>query len=36
MIFNIKDPDIRAVEFGVHFDKFTVNSLIYLKSHNRL
>ncbi len=36
MIFNMKNPDIRAVRFGVHVDKVSLYSLIYIKSHNRL
>ncbi len=36
MIINMKDPDIKAVGFGVNVDKASLYSLMYIKGHNRL
>ena len=36
MIFNMKDPEIEAIGFGVHFDKVGLYSLMCIKSHNKL
>ena len=35
-IFNIKDPDIKAVRFGANVNKVSLYSLMYIKSHNKL
>ena len=36
MIFNMKNPNIRAVRFGAYVDKVSLYSLMYIKSYNRL